>query len=158
MADPTFAIAVSGLTVAAASVAWNIYNSLVRDSANLKLLVRRGKIASEVRSGAVEVGVDGPLLLTRAINHGRRPITVLSGGLEFGSRSKKVLMTGNKRLPIRLGESEEVTLWMAMEDLLDIIAGPDGSLPTRFWFMDTENKYHRRRIPRSLVRGLRAAT
>ena len=144
------ALAIYGAAIgsaAAVGAVWNIYNTGFRDRARLKLIIKRGRFISQTEA---RVDVDGPILFIRATNIGHRPLTIVSGGLELSNKRGREGMREINSLPRELAENQEVTLWFDENDLKKLT-----KLPTYFSFLDTADKYHRRKIPRYLLNWIR---
>ena len=143
----------AALVIAAIGLIWNIWSAVWRDRPLLKLRIDRGQLLRDSDGDQlVNWGVEGDVLFARAVNRGRRPLRVLSGGLQSGE--KKLLVKGGT-LPATLGESEEITLWIERGQLATELQANAGGVPTQYWFLDSGQQYHRGRIPPSLRQWMR---
>jgi len=153
----TLAIAVAGLVVAALTAAWNIYREGFRDSARLKLSMSRGYFAkwAGMPPDPTLPSPDTPLVFVKAVNVGRRPITITSGGgVEFPDGSWGMFTAPVHALPKKLGEGDKVEFYNPEESLRRLVQ--QHGIPTHIRIADASDKRHRKRIPRSLHRWLQA--
>ena len=142
-------IAIYAAVIATVTALWNIYLGF-RDRLGIKLLVERGTIFQGQADGVnANLGVKGPYLFARALSTGRRPVTIMSGGLQEAG-GKKVVMEGQD-LPTELREGQQVTLWIHEDRLAKL-----SKVPTHIWFLTGTDHYRREKIPDELKTWIHA--
>jgi hypothetical protein len=150
-AETTLGIALGGLVMAAATAGWNVYRDGFRDRACLKLSLSRGSFAkwAGVPPEPTLPSPDTPLVFVRAVNVGRRPITITSGGgVEFPDGSWGMFTAPLHALPKKLGEGDKVEFFNPEESFRRLVQ--EHGIPTHIRITDASDKVHRKRVPRDL--------
>ncbi len=140
MADATFAIAVSGLAVAGATAAWNIYTG-IRDRARIIVNASLGEVGGN-RVNAV---------IVKAVNTGRRPVTLARGYLRFrdGSTLIPPLEQFTTAFPKQLTEGTAHMIWFDVEQLKSTLKENGiAELPTHACFDDEAGRVYCKKLPR----------
>ena len=135
MVDATFAIAVSGLTIAAAVAVWNVYSAIFRDLPKLNVTASYGRLDSATgllaQGGrfvdAKEMGDE--VISLKAVNVGHRIITVNQGGIELENRGRLVFTRSSSALPHELGTGQMITFWTNAVNLVSAFRESEPAFP-----------------------------
>lgn len=152
MADP---LAIYGAvigTVGAAGAAFAIYNSAVRDRANIKVRPSFGF----PKFGPLPGGPTKEFVLLTASNRGRRPVTFTSGGLLYPDGSTLWFPGQMETLPKELREGQSHSVWGYPDDMIENIM-KKGAAPTHAFYWDATGRMHRSRLPKVFRRWIRSA-
>lgn len=120
---------------------------IIRDRASVRVEATLGQIGF--------TGSDaGPLrLIIRAVNTGRRPVTLNSGGLWLSNGESLVSMGAPDPtlqslwgIPKKLDEGDDTRIWFDVDELRERI--DVGVFPKKAWFRDVTGHTHTTRISR----------
>jgi len=146
-------IAIYGAALSTFVAGWKIYG-IVRDRARVKVEVFWGQIGY---AGDQDVPSS---LIVKAVNTGRRPVSLDSAGLSLSNgtdmisigapESRLQLLWG---IPKRLEEGESAQIWFN-EDALKQKA-KEGVFPMKAWFKDTKGRMYRAKISKHIIQFLR---
>ena len=128
-----------GAIVATASMAVSLLNYL-RDKATIKLKV--SKVFFAYRSGLDK----GLKLMVKAVNTGRRPITITSVGFSLSNKKDIVILNDsiNPNLPTKLNEGEQLQFWIDEKKLLSHLKNSKTELNCA-WCQDAASKLYRKK-------------
>ncbi|MBN1263014.1 MAG: hypothetical protein JW991_01530 [Candidatus Pacebacteria bacterium] len=128
-----------GAIVATVSMAVSLLNHL-RDKATIKLKV--SKVFFAYRSG-----LDKSLkLMAKAVNTGRRPITITSVGFSLSNKRDIVITNDNiiPNLPAKLAEGEQLQFWVEENKLLSLLKKSKTELNCA-WCQDAAGKLYKKK-------------
>lgn len=108
--NPTLIIAIYGAILSTITIVWSIYTSL-QDKPKIKISGDFGYITSTER-------LNGPLLLIKAINKGKRSVNLSSVGIRL-ERNLDFINLKPFGLPLQLKEGKSHTEWFNLEELKD---------------------------------------
>lgn len=104
--NPTITIAIYGAILSTIAIGWNIYNNL-QDRPKIKISTKFGFMAGD--------NSEKTFLFIKAINRGRRPITLSSVGIRCEKNDLLNLKTFS--LPSELNEGKNHIEWFKVEEL-----------------------------------------
>lgn len=119
----TTSLAIYGAFLSTIAVSWNIYNAF-QDRPKIKIETNFGSIIGDKRT----------LLLIKAINKGRRPITLSSFGVRCGENDLLNIYPHN--LPFELREGKSHSEWFDVKELKD-------KSPSFGWYRDETGKMYK---------------
>jgi hypothetical protein len=152
MAD---AVAIYGAvigTVGAVGAGFAIYNTAIRDRANIRVRPSFGYPSF----GPIPGGPSSEFVLLTASNRGRRPVTLTSGGLLYPDGSTLWFSGQTGTLPKEVGEGQSHSVWGYPDDMIENIK-KKGAAPTHAFYWDATGRMHRSRLPRAFRRWITSA-
>lgn len=105
--NTTLIIAIYGALLSTIGIVWNIYKGN-QDKAKIKVDAYIGVMTSSR-------GAEGPFLFIKAVNYGRRAVTLSSVGIRVSTDENIVMM--NINLPCELHEGKSHNEWIELEKL-----------------------------------------
>lgn len=162
MADTTFAIALSGLSLATLDLALRVYDWFWRDRAKLKLDVALGrKVGSNIQlHREIPKLYESQVLALQVTNDGRRVANVRGGGV--GHTRENRLWVFDKTVPSgiafpkRLGEADFVVIFEDLPVLAERLDDSERLVPDFAWVEINRGKRKKQKIPADLQNWLRS--
>lgn len=125
---------------------------IFRDRARVKVKVGLCQLCG----GAEDIyGYKAAIGIT-AINKGRRPITLSSGGLRLSNNADLVTLQPARMLPRDLSENKSFDIFMSVDNLKAEFKKLDPSIVINFaWVKDQTERIYKAKVPENIKRTLR---
>jgi hypothetical protein len=152
----TVVVAVVGAVTGILALGLSVLNYR-RDRRDVKVFVERGFL-----SGPPDEPWDGPYVFVKAVNTGRRPVQLRSGGLLFAGRGndRLAIMPGRPgspyALPATLQEAEHVELCVHRDEVIgQLLKRKEHRIPAYGYFDDSAGRQWKTRVPAEVLEELR---